>query len=233
MAVEYTTTKDKKLPINVLVYGRSGIGKTWLIPTCPKPIIISTESGLLSIAGDDFPEIPVIKVSTLEDLKVAFKTVKKNKGKFKTVCLDSITDIAEAILSHLKKNTKHGAAAYGKLNEEIGDLIRDFRDLPMDSYFIAQLAYKENAAGIECARPAMPGNTLRNQLPYFFDEVLCLRFSGDEEEDDEEDTTSYRYFQTAPDLAYDAKDRSGALDAMEEPDMKKIFKKIRKRIKGN
>ena len=39
--------------IKMLVYGQAGSGKTSLIPTMPKPVILSAEGGLLSIAGSD------------------------------------------------------------------------------------------------------------------------------------------------------------------------------------
>ena len=35
--------------IKLLVYGAAGVGKTSLIPTMPKPIILSAEAGLLAL----------------------------------------------------------------------------------------------------------------------------------------------------------------------------------------
>jgi hypothetical protein len=67
----------------------------------------------------------------------------------------------------------------------------------------------------------MPGKTMTNGLSFFFDEVFALRIGklGD--------GTTYRYLQTQPDLQYDAKDRSGRLKMVEEPDLTKVFNKIR------
>ena len=52
--------------VKMLVYGASGSGKTTLIKTANNPIIISSESGLLSLADCD---IPVIEIKTEADLK--------------------------------------------------------------------------------------------------------------------------------------------------------------------
>tara|TARA_R110002012_G_scaffold157836_1_gene319110 strand:+ start:124 stop:291 length:168 start_codon:yes stop_codon:yes gene_type:complete len=38
--------------LKLLVYGQAGAGKTSLIPTLPKPVILSAEGGLLSIVGE-------------------------------------------------------------------------------------------------------------------------------------------------------------------------------------
>ena len=53
--------------LKVLVYGQAGAGKTSLIPTMPKPIILSAEGGLLSIAGSDIPFIEVTDMAALRE----------------------------------------------------------------------------------------------------------------------------------------------------------------------
>jgi len=220
--MKFTTTNEATEYLNVLVYGRSGVGKTKLIETAPKPIIISTEQGLLSIAGTG---IPVLEVEIVDDLYEAYNFINtaKNLKKYKTVCLDSISDIAEAVLSDLKKTKKDPRAAYGELNTTIADVIRKFRDLPTSTYFIAKSETYENSAGMQAMRPSMPGKSLTNGLSFFFDEVLALRIN----EDDEDNT--YRYLQTQPTLTVDAKDRSGNLNKIEKPDLKILFKKLRGR----
>jgi hypothetical protein len=74
----------------------------------------------------------------------------------------------------------------------------------------------------------MPGRTLAQQIPYFFDEVLWLAVDEDDE------GNSFRYFQTQPSSTHTAKDRSGKLDNPELPDLTHIINKIIgvKEVKG-
>ena len=68
MALKLTTTKQAAQlnGLKMLVYGASGAGKTRLCATTGAPtVIISAESGLLSLRDSD---IPVIEVQTLEDV---------------------------------------------------------------------------------------------------------------------------------------------------------------------
>ena len=65
----------------------------------------------------------------------------------------------------------------------------------------------------------MPGQKLGQALPYFFDEVLVLRAEKDA------DGNLARFFQTAGDYNFTAKDRSGALD-LEPADLSAIRAKI-------
>ena len=224
MAIKFTTTADSSDTVNVLVYGESGLGKTVLGATAPNPIIISSERGLMSIAEHD---IPVIEVSSLDDFNDAYIYI-RDKGikQFDTVVLDSISDIAEAALSELLRTNKDGRKAYGTLNTEIAGLIRKFRDLDMNAYFIAKAQTYESASGLTCLQPAMPGKTLVKDLPYFFDIVLVLRIKEIEDPDDSDRVKKVRYLQTERDLTYEAKDRSNKLAPIEEPNLTKLFAKI-------
>ena len=81
--------------LKVLVYAGSGAGKTTLIGSLPSPIIISAEAGLLSLADLD---IPFIEVTNMDSLKEAYQFVaSKEAAEFKSVAIDSISEIAEEI----------------------------------------------------------------------------------------------------------------------------------------
>ena len=90
--------------VKMLVYGQAGAGKTSLIRTLPDPIVLSAEGGLLSIQDAD---LPYIEIASMDDLKEAFEWMSTPEGmKFKSVALDSISEIAEVVLNHEKKIAK-------------------------------------------------------------------------------------------------------------------------------
>ncbi len=224
MTINFTTTnKAAKLSgIKILVYGDAGMGKTTLCATAPKPIIISAESGLLSLAGH---QIPVMEIKTVEDLVEAFDLFDKKDKKvagFETICIDSISEIGEVVLSNAKKQVKDPRQAYGELIEKMNDTIRKFRDLKGYNIYMSakQEFYKDDIKGTQNFVPSMPGSKLGQQIPYLFDEVFCLRVGKTT------DGKEYRYLQTQPDLQYTAKDRSGTLDVVEKPDLTHVFDKI-------
>jgi len=61
--------------VKLLVYGQAGAGKTTLIKTLPKPIVLSAEGGLLSIQDSD---LPFIEISTMATLREAYTYVLEN-----------------------------------------------------------------------------------------------------------------------------------------------------------
>lgn len=206
--------------IKMVVYGDSGVGKTTLIPTLPEVIAISAEGGFLSIADSD---IPYIEVANMDDLMEAYEFITESdeaKG-FKSVALDSISEVAEVVLSYEKKNCKDGRMAYAELNDKMSSLIRAFRDISdKHVYFSAKMEKTQDNDGKLIYAPSMPGKGLTRELPYFVDEVFAMRAERDEE------GAITRALLTAPDGMWTAKDRSGKLDAWETPDLGAVIKKI-------
>jgi hypothetical protein len=204
--------------IKMLVYGIAGIGKTTLAATAPRPIILSAEAGLLSLRQHD---IPAIELKSVQDLTAAHAYLSgPNGADYDTIILDSISEIAEVVLSNAKAQLRDPRAAYGELSEKVTMLIRAFRDMPgKNVVFIAKLVNKEIDSVMQ-AMPAMPGQSLTQGLSYFFDEVAVMRIGKTE------NGATYRYLQFQPDYTHVAKDRSGALSAIEEPHLGKLFARI-------
>lgn len=205
--------------VKVVVYGQAGTGKTSLIRTLPNPIILSAEGGLLSIADAN---LPYLEINSMESLREAYKWASESDEakQFETVALDSISEIAEVVLNAEKKIAKDPRAAYGALQEQMTDIIRAFRDLPRNVYFTAKCEKATDEAGRILYSPSMPGAKLGQQLPYFVDEVLALRVEKDQE------SIPRRALMCESDGLWQAKDRSGKLDAWEAPDLGVIIKKI-------
>jgi phage nucleotide-binding protein len=206
--------------VKMLVYGQAGAGKTSLIPTLPNPVAFSAEGGLLSIQGAD---IPFIEIASMDDLKEAYSWVSESdeaKG-FDSVALDSISEVAEVVLAHELRKNKDGRAAYGELNTTMNELIRSFRDLPGKNVLMtAKLEKSQDEMGKMLFNPGMPGKSLTQALPYFFDLVLALRVERDAE------GATQRALMCDSDGVWAAKDRSGRLDAWEAPDLGAIIRKI-------
>ena len=222
--------------VKCIVYARAGMGKTSLCATAPTPIIISAESGLLSLRPENIQrmygvntpgisyDMPVIEVSTVQDLVEIEQWARSSHEakQFQTICLDSITEIGEKILSNAKKQVKDPRQAYGELIEKAVMTIKGFRDLKGFNVYMAakEERVKDEATGVTLAGPAMPGQKAGPAMPYLCDEVFNLNVAKDQQQ------RPYRYLRTQPDFNYDAKDRSGALDEIEMPHLGYIFAKI-------
>jgi len=221
MAIQLQSTKGLHTNgVKILVYGHSGAGKTSLIPTLPNPVVLSAEGGLLPIADHDVPYLEIRDMQTLMDA-YNFITQDGQANNFDSIALDSISEIAEVVLSAEKKKTKDPRQAYGELMTQMQDLIRAFRDIKgKHVYFTAKCEKQQDEQGRLLYSPSMPGAKLGQQLPYFFDEVFALRVEKGE------DGKPVRALQCDSDGLWSAKDRSGRLEAWEMPDLGEIIRKI-------
>lgn len=216
------STKDygKNMGVKVVVYGKAGTGKTTLCGTCPDPVILSAESGLLSLAGQ---QLPYWEMRTMDDLREAYRWVSSSQEarRFRTLCVDSVSEIAERVLVYAASKNNDGRAAYGDMQKDVTKIIKEFRDLPgWNVYMSAKQERLKNDAGVFMNQPMMPGNKMGQALPYLPDEVFQLDIGMTT------DGKPYRFLRTQPDFANDAKDRSGKLQPIEEPHLGKIFNKI-------
>lgn len=239
--MEFTTTSQAVLDtgVKLLVYSEAGYGKTMLTATLPRPLLLSAESGLLSLTrsniervfGADRPDIcydiPTIKINSFEDAQQAFMFITNPanncKDQFDSISLDSLTEIAEQCLNNAKRSVKDPRQAYGELIEKMQTLIRSFRDIPgFNVYMSAKMSRnKDEVTGITAYGPSMPGAKLGPELPYFFDEVFKLAIGKDQQQQD------FRYLLTQPDMQNTAKDRSGMLQQMEYPHLGMVINKIK------
>jgi hypothetical protein len=237
MPLQFSTASEESLAngVKVLVYGGSGVGKTVLTATLPSPVLISAESGALSLREANlrrlFPDdqsicynMPMITVRTVDDLRDAHLWCLQSAEarQFESVSLDSISEIGEVVLNNAKRQVKDPRQAYGELIEKMETLIRCFRDLPNKNVLISAKMEptKDELTGVIRYGPSMPGAKLGPKLSYFFDEVFRLGINKDQQGQE------FRFLQTQPDLQYEAKDRSGALLTVEVPHLGYLFRKI-------
>jgi hypothetical protein len=205
--------------IKCLLYGAAGVGKTPTLATAPAPIILSAERGLLSIRRT---RTAYIEIKDYRDLWEAYQWCagSAEARQFYTIGLDSISEIAEVVLTEEKRKSKDPRKAYGEVIDNVVNLCRAFRDLPGRSVvLIAKEEYeKEETSGAMMFKPMMPGAKLGPKLPYYFDEVfrmICNPINR-----------AQRALHTVASFQHVARDRSGMLAEYEEPNLTSVFRKI-------
>jgi hypothetical protein len=222
MKIENTNKIDINKGVKAVVFGPSGIGKTRLAITAEKPLIISSENGLLSLRKDN---IPYIEVKTAKDVEDVHKWILKSTEarNYWTIICDSGSDIAEVTLSDLKKVKADGRQAHGMTQDIIDDMFRDFRDMYGKHVVIIAKEMKQEVqygiTKVNRAIPIMPNAKMQNGLPYMFD-IVAHMFKGTGN-----DGTSYTALHCHEGSEWFAKDRSGNLDPIEWPHLGQLFKK--------
>ena len=218
MALNIKSTADLLMEnIITIVYGQAGAGKTSLIATLPKPFILSTDNGLLSI--QKYTNIPYVDVKTKADYTDIMRYLKNKEAKetYQTIVIDSITKLGDMIFNEESKTQKDNRQAYLATQFFLQALFKDFKDMPYyNTYFTAQMREAEDEVGKPLYAPYVASKGASAQVAGDADIVMALRINKD----------GSRFLMCNPDNRWLAKDRSCQLSQIEPADLGAIFKKI-------
>lgn len=129
-------------PVIMTIFGEAGLGKTTLAAMMPSPVFIRTEDGTMSLAGNDGVSLFPVAASS-QDVFDQIEALATQEHDFKTVVLDSITQLAQLIEAEIvsadpkAKSINQAGGGYGAGYNAAADRHRLVRD------WIGALAYEK------------------------------------------------------------------------------------------
>lgn len=100
MSLLNSISKPQDRATIVTICGDSGLGKTSLASTFPKPIVIRAEDGLQGVPNETRPDaFPLIQ--KVDDLWGQLKTLLQEEHDYKTVVIDSATALERLFIQHV------------------------------------------------------------------------------------------------------------------------------------
>jgi len=198
--MEIKTFKPEDHNIKALIYGGPGTGKTVFAGTAENALFLSAEAGLLSIK-DLSPEY--VEINTMKDLLDAYSFLLKGGHKYKTVIIDSITEISNTLKDEIEKRTGKPMQLqdWGEIKKKLIAIFKEFRNLPMNVILIAQESYINDEDKIRKIVPSLDGKGATSAIPYFMDIVGYMKV----------DIKGKRTISTNNSVKYVTKDRSGCI----------------------
>lgn len=223
---EIYTPADKLTYLKIGIYGDSGVGKTTLAASSPKPLFINIEGGEAALLGRE--DISIIKVEDYRAVDKIYSFLKSGDHEFETVIIDSLTELQkramDMVLEGEGREMPH-QGSWGQSMEYVRRTVRKFRDLNMHVIFIMGLAdRKDGMTGMTTEMPNLPGK-LGQEIPSYLDILGYMTMSIDAK------TKTYsRNLRVQPSARWRAKDRTGTLGAViteDVLDMGFIIDKVR------
>lgn len=232
--------------IRALVHGDSGIGKTTSLRTLPekRTLIATGERGLIPLREKD---IPAARIEDWEDVRgiveeFLYGPVEIDGERITCLAFDSLTEVSDIckrqivtkdrrslISERSKGKTDKPSNVYEDLMQmedynlysvRMRNFLSSVVHLPVHVIFTSLSDWREDKqTGTQHRVPALSGK-LSLEIPAFFDLVFHMETATNEEGE------STRVFRTNNDGRVIAKDASGVLAPLEEPDWSKIFGKI-------
>lgn len=212
------TTPDELTALTMLLYGEPGVGKTTLL--CQSQGLIDFDNVLLisidmgSISVKHRKDLNVVKVSTSAEFSVAMKILQEPSFNYKTVILDSLTQLHKVLMRDLMKtvvkmNPKMAdpevpsQREWGIVSERMQMLLMRLAHQGYHVLCTATERTERDSAGTPMSRPDLPGR-LPNHVCEWADIVgrMLARTTED---------TVQRVVVLQPGRTWIAKNRCGAL----------------------
>lgn len=218
----------------LFVYGESGVGKTTLASTLNEPtLFVSMEGGVAAI--DDY-DIPLVDC-TVDDNKNLLSIPKRlekfnsvyeyilqpeQRQKFKWIFIDSLSEIAQNLIEfHKFTMQRKGFDLWGEVGSDLRQIVKKWRDVPYyNVVFVALSEQEKDGEDVRFHHVGLPGK-FSQQVFGYFDQVLFFYKWKDE------NGKLQRKLFTSTGEKFVAKDRSGKLDPMMEPNLHEVSKRIR------
>lgn len=141
--------------VAALLYGNPGTGKTTVLSTFPKPILLIDIREKGSDPIRNVKGVEKIDVLEWDDMDELYWHVKKNIGKYKTVALDTVTQLqglcVEAVREEegKKDNELLSRKQWGEISTRMKQTLDKFRDLIDDGINVVFTAHTRSREGLE------------------------------------------------------------------------------------
>lgn len=204
--------------VKAISYGGPGTGKTPVINTAPRPVMLAAEPGLLSM---NTSTVPTYLAPSWKEISGFFDWFfgSREADNFDTLCVDSASQLCEIYLRDNPARVSHGLKLYGNMAEAVGDIFHKLYYLQRKHIYLICKQETENTDGGSKYRPYFPGNDLKIKTPHLFDEVLQLGIFSIP------GIGQTRAFQCHSSFDSYCRDRTGKLNQFEPPDLAAIFDK--------
>ena len=136
MTIKITNANDAlKMGIThskILIFSNSGVGKTWLSATAPKPLIILTEANGAVSAGHSNPEADIVIIKNMNDLREVMLMAKVGElDNYQTLVFDSLTEIQRLFKDEIQGDSNQfQLQQWSTLTYKMTNFIRMIRQLP-------------------------------------------------------------------------------------------------------
>lgn len=218
----------QKFGVKALIYGPPGSGKTPIINSAPRPLLLACEPGLLSMRNSMVPTFQAFTSDLIDEFFKWFSSDTTEVKNFDTIAVDSTSQMAEiylnAALTGKSKagNKMHGLAAYGDMATRTIEHLEKLFFMPNKHVYLIAKENVANENGATYKKPQYPGNMLNDSIPYKYDCVLRLAIHNIP------GAGQHKAFRCIGSIDEMARNRTGDLMEFEPPDFGALVAKCMK-----
>ena len=138
--------------LSMLVYGRSGTGKTTFAGTFPKPLLILDVNEIGTDSISNVEGIDVVRVREWSDFEDLYWYIKSKEGYYKTVVIDQVSSMQEMACAQAmldKDKTQMSQQLWGIAGGYMKTWLVNYRNLTDDGINVLFIAHDRTTKGDE------------------------------------------------------------------------------------
>lgn len=163
----------QRFGVKAVAYGPPGKGKTPILQTAPRPLLIATEPGLLSMRRSSIPTWQAYTPATIQEFFDWF--FKSNEARnFDTLGVDSGSQLCEIFLAEELGRNRDGRKAYGEMSRRSMAIFNGLYFYPEKHIYVIAKDQLQQVNTAAKYRPYFPGQDLPVKIPHLFDLVMRL-----------------------------------------------------------
>lgn len=127
---------DIQQTVKVMIYGQSGMGKSTLALSAPKPLLIDFDNGVKRINDSNLKDVAIVQVKDWNDMKTLMSSV-NDLAPYQSVVVDTIGKMMDYIIVYKCGTHQPTIRDWGGINQEFQWFTRSLSSLNKNIVFVA------------------------------------------------------------------------------------------------
>lgn len=135
-----------KETIAALIYGQSGMGKTTLACSAPRPVLFDFDGGVARIRDEH--QVPTVQITKWQEALDALEEVANDGGEYRTIIIDTASKMIDSIIVHVCGTAQPKINQWGIINAAFKNFLRSVQSFGKNVVFIAQREVEKSGEDI-------------------------------------------------------------------------------------
>lgn len=120
--------------VKMMIYGQSGMGKTTVALSAPKPLLLDFDNGVKRVNMSHLDGIDTVQITSWTDIQ---QVLQENLSSYQTIVVDTIGKMMDFIISYKCGTRQPQIRDWGGINQEFSGFVRNLSNLNKNIIFVA------------------------------------------------------------------------------------------------
>lgn len=120
--------------VKMMIYGQSGMGKTTVALSAPKPLLLDFDNGVKRVNMSHLDGIDTVQITSWTDIQ---QVLQENLSSYQTIVVDTIGKMMDFIISYKCGTRQPQIRDWGCINQEFSGFVRNLSNLNKNIIFVA------------------------------------------------------------------------------------------------